>query len=151
MPVEAVRPLGMEAIISGSTTATMGMSCGSTQTNLRLLSHVGDDIVDGHLGGRAGGGGNGDDGHAGLLGGRHALQAAHVGELGVVDDDADGLGGVHGGAAADGDDVIRARGLEGGHAGLDVLNGGVGLDVGEDLVARGRSVSRISVTLAVTP
>ena len=38
MPVEAVRPLGMEAIMSGSTMATMGMSCTSTHTNLRLRS-----------------------------------------------------------------------------------------------------------------
>ena len=46
---------------------------------------------------------------------------AHVGELGVVDDDADGLGGIHGGAAADGDDAVSLGGLEGGHAVLHVL------------------------------
>ena len=38
MPVAAVRPLGMEDIMSGSTTATSGMSCTSTQTNLRFFS-----------------------------------------------------------------------------------------------------------------
>ena len=110
---------------------------------LALVLHVGDDVVDGHLGGRAGGGGNGDDRHAGVLGGRDALQTAHVGVLGVVDDDADGLGGVDGRAAADGDDVVRARGLEGGHAGLNVFNGGVGLDVGEQLVAQAVPVQNI--------
>ena len=38
MPVAAVRPAGMEAIMSGSTTATSGMSLVSTQTNLRTFS-----------------------------------------------------------------------------------------------------------------
>ena len=38
IPVAAVRPLGMEAIISGSTTAISGMSLVSTQTNLRFFS-----------------------------------------------------------------------------------------------------------------
>ena len=38
MPVAAVRPLGMVDIMSGSMTAICGMSCGSTQTNLRFFS-----------------------------------------------------------------------------------------------------------------
>ena len=38
MPVEAVRPAGMEAIMSGSTTATSGASLVSTHTNLRTFS-----------------------------------------------------------------------------------------------------------------
>ena len=38
MPVAAVSPLGMEDMISGSTTATTGMSWGSTHTNFRFLS-----------------------------------------------------------------------------------------------------------------
>ena len=38
IPVEAVSPFGMEDIISGSITAMIGISCGSTQTNLRLRS-----------------------------------------------------------------------------------------------------------------
>ena len=38
MPVNAVSPFGIVAIISGSTNATTGMSCGSTQTNLRRFS-----------------------------------------------------------------------------------------------------------------
>ena len=38
MPVEAVRPLGMVLIMSGSITATAGMSLTSTQTNLRFFS-----------------------------------------------------------------------------------------------------------------
>ena len=38
IPVEAVSPFGMEDIISGSTIAMIGMSCGSTHTNLRFLS-----------------------------------------------------------------------------------------------------------------
>ena len=38
IPVEAVSPFGIEAIISGSTTATSGISLWSTHTNLRLFS-----------------------------------------------------------------------------------------------------------------
>ena len=38
MPVAAVRPAGMLAIMSGSTTATSGMSLTSTHTNLRTFS-----------------------------------------------------------------------------------------------------------------
>jgi len=38
IPVEAVSPFGIEDIISGSTTAITGMSCGSTQTNFLFLS-----------------------------------------------------------------------------------------------------------------
>ena len=38
MPVAAVRPFGIEAIMSGSTTAISGMSFVSTQTNLRFFS-----------------------------------------------------------------------------------------------------------------
>ena len=34
----ALKDFGIDAIISGSTTATTGISCGSTQTNLRLFS-----------------------------------------------------------------------------------------------------------------
>ena len=41
MPVEAVRPAGMEAIMSGSTTATSGASLVSTHTNLRTFSGSG--------------------------------------------------------------------------------------------------------------
>ena len=36
--VKAVRPFGIELIMSGSTNATTGMSWGSTQTNLRFFS-----------------------------------------------------------------------------------------------------------------
>ena len=37
IPVAAVSPLGILDIMSGSTTATTGMSCGSTHTILRFL------------------------------------------------------------------------------------------------------------------
>ena len=38
MPVAAASLSGMESIMSESTTAICGMSCGSTQTNLRSLA-----------------------------------------------------------------------------------------------------------------
>src|SRR5699024_5029229 len=75
----------------------LGDVVGVHADELALLLHVGDDVVDGDLGGGAGGGGHGDGEHRVLLGGGDALQAAHVGEFRVVGDDADGLGGIHGG------------------------------------------------------
>ena len=143
--------MGMEAIISGSTMATIGHVVGVDADEFALLLHVGDDVVDGNLGGGAGGGGNGDDGHARVLGGSDALQAAHVRKFGVGDDDADGLGGVHGGAAADGDDVVGAGSREGRDAVLNVFDGGVGFDVASKPRRQDRSLSSTSVTLEVTP
>ena len=89
------------------------------------------------------GGGHGDGEDSVLLGGGHTLQAAHIGELGVVGDDADGLGGVHGGAAADGHDAVGGGSLEGGHAVLYVFNGGVGLDVAVHFVGEAGGVQQI--------
>ncbi len=99
---------------------------------LALLFHVGDDVVDGDFGGGAGGGRDGDGEDGVILGGSNAFKASDVREFGVVGDDADGLGGVHGGAAADSDDGVRARFGKGLAAGLDVFNGRVGLDLAEE-------------------
>ena len=112
----------------------LGDIVGVHADELALLFHVGDDVIDGDLRGGAGGGGHGDGEHGVLLGGGNALQGAHVLKLGIVDDDADGLGGIHAGAAADGDDAVRAALLEVGDAGLHVFNGGIGLDFAVDLV-----------------
>ena len=78
-----------------------------------------------------------------LLGRGHALQTADIGKLRVIDDDADGLGGVHGGAAADGDDAVRLSGLERLHAILHVLNGGVGLDLAVHRVGKTGRVQQV--------
>ena len=107
-----------------------------------LLLHVGDHIVDGHLSRSAGGGGHSDDGHAGVLGGGGSLQAPHIGELRVGDDDAHGLGRIHGGTSPDGHDVVRAGRLERRHARLHVLDGGVGFDVRIYLVGQSGVVQR---------
>ncbi len=68
-----------------------------------------------------------------VLGVGNALQRDDVGVLGVLGDDADGLGGVHRGAATHGDDAVSAGSLEGLDAVLHVLDGGVGLDLLEEL------------------
>ena len=100
---------------------------------LALLLHVGDDIVDRGLRAGAAGGGDGNRENGAVLGGGDALKGAHVIVLGVVDNDADALAGVHGGAAADGDHEVGAALAVGVHTVLDVLNGGVGLDIGVEL------------------
>ena len=96
---------------------------------LAHLFRVGDDIVDGDLGRRARRGGNGDGERGVVLRGRYTLERNHVGELGVLRDDADALGGIHGRAAADRHDHVRAGSLERRHAVLHVLDGWVGLDL----------------------
>ena len=109
---------------------------------LALFLHVGDDVVYRDLRGGAGGRRDRYREHRVLLRRRHALKGAHVRELGVVYDDADGLRRVHDRAAAHGHDAVRARGLEGRDAALDVLDGRVRLDVAEDLVGDARRVEQ---------
>ena len=108
-----------------------------------LFLNIGDDIVDGDFGCGAGGGRDGDNGNAGLLCVRYALKGAHVGKFRVVDYDADGLGGVHGGTAADGDQIIRAGCLECRNAVGNVLDGGIGFYIGIYLVTQSGSVHNI--------
>ena len=107
----------------------LGDVVGVNADELADLVRVGDYVVDGDLSGGAGRGRDGDGERGVLLGGSDALEAGHVGKLGVLDDDADALAGVHGGAAADGNHHVSAGGLVGLDAILDVLDGGVGLDL----------------------
>ena len=108
----------------------LGGVVGIDAHELADLLGVGDDVVDGHLSSGTGGRRHGDGEHGVVLSRSNALEAADIGKLGVVDDDADGLSGVHGGAATDGHDSVSLGGLEGLDAVLDVLDGGVGLDLG---------------------
>ena len=110
--------------------SNLGGIVGVDAHELADLLGVGDDVVDGHLSGGTGGRRHGDGEHGVVLSRSNALEAADIGELGVVDDDADSLGGVHGGAATDGHDSVSLGGLEGLDAVLDVLDSGVGLDLG---------------------
>ena len=105
--------------------------------------HVGDNVVDGDLGGGTGCGGHRDYGHAGLLGGSHAFQRTHIGKLGIIDYNAYGLGGIHGGTAAYGQDVISPGGFESLHSVHHVLNGGVGFDVGKDGIGQALCVQNV--------
>ena len=103
---------------------------------LALLLHIGNDIVDGDLSSSTGSGGHCDGEHRVLLGGGNAFQRAHVRKLGVIDDDADGLCGIHGGTAADGHDAVSLGSLESSHAVLYVGDGGVGLDLAINSVGK---------------
>jgi len=76
---------------------------------LARVLHVGDDVVDRHLSSRAGRGGHRDDGHRRVLGVGHPLPAAHVGELGVGDDDPDRLARVLPRTAGDRDQAVGPR------------------------------------------
>ena len=105
-----------------------------------VLFHIRDHIVDGDLRSSAGGGGHGNGEYRVLLGGGYPLQAPHVRKLRIVYDDADGLGGIHAGAAANGYDAVCAGSLIGGYPVLHVLNGGIGLDVAVDGIGKASCV-----------
>ena len=62
---------------------------------LTLALHVGDNVVDGSFGSGAGGGGNSDGEDGGVLGRSNAFQRTDICKLGVIDDDADVLSGIH--------------------------------------------------------
>ena len=78
-----------------------------------------------------------------LLGGGNALKRAHVGKLGVVDDDADGLRRIHGGATAHGHDRVSLGSLEGLNAILHVLDGGIGFNLGIQAPGDARLVQQV--------
>ena len=102
--------------------------------HLSVLLYVGDNVVDGNLCGSTCRGGNSDNGGALILGGSNALKASNVCKLGVLDDDTDRLRGIHRGAATDGYKAVCTALLECFHAGLHVLDRGVGLNVAIKLV-----------------
>ena len=136
MPVAAVRPLGIEAIISGSTTATTRNVVRVNANHLTILLNICDNVVDSNLGSGTSCGRNCDYRHCRLLCGSYALQGAYISELRVVDDDTDSLCGIHGRTAADSYKVISAALLERCNAGLNVFDGGVRLDIIVNLVSK---------------
>ena len=110
---------------------------------LPLPLHIRDHVVDRDLRRGTGSRRDRDDGNAGLSGGSGAFQASHILKFRVCDDDADGLCGIHGGTAADGDDVICTGLLECRDTVLHILNGGIGLDVRVDLICQALPVKDI--------
>ena len=114
----------------------LGDIVGVHADELALLLHIGDDVVDGDLGSSTGSGGHCNGEHRVLLGGGNAFQRADVRKLGVIDNDADGLCGIHGGAATNGHDAVSLGSLEGSHAVLYVGDGGVGLDLAVNSVGK---------------
>jgi hypothetical protein len=128
-------------MISEATTASTGMSCGSTQTNelplpLRVGDDVGDDVGDGRLGRGAGSPRDRHDRNARVRGRGDALERPDVLELRVGRDDPDGLARVLRGAAAHRDQHVGARGPEGGDTALHVLDRRVRCDVREHLIGK---------------
>ena len=78
-----------------------------------------------------------------MLGVGHTLQRAHVGELGVVDDDAHGLGRVDRRTAAQRHHAVGARSLERLDALLHVADRGVGLDLAVNLIGNVRPAEHL--------
>ena len=111
--------------------------------HLAVFLCVRNDVVNGDLRRSTRRGRNGDDGHALMFCGRDALQGAHVRKFRVDNDDADCLCRVHGRAAADCDDAVRATLFESGNARLHILDGGIGLDLGINFVGNARNFQHI--------
>ena len=120
-----------------------GNVVGVNTNELSLLLNVGDNVVDGNLSGSTCGGCNCDGGNAGVLRGSNALKRANVRVLGVGDDDADSLCGIHRGAAADSYDAVSRSRLERLNAVLYVFYSRIGLDVREYAVFNTLGVEKI--------
>ena len=73
-----------------------------------LSFDIGDNIVDRNLGSSTGCCRNGDDRNTRFFRRCNTLKTSYILKLRVCDDDADRFGGIHGGAAADGDQVVSA-------------------------------------------
>ena len=104
-----------------------GNVVGIDADELALFLNVGYNVIYGDFRRGPRGGGHGDDGNGRIFRGSGPLEAAHIVIFGVGDYYADSLGGVHGRASADGDEVIRAAVFERLDAREHVLDGGVGL------------------------
>ena len=96
---------------------------------LTLLLHIGDHIVDGNLSSGSGCGGNSNGGNCVILSRCYSFQRTYILKLGIIDNDTDGLGSIHGRTAADGDDRICSAGLECCYTILNVFNGRVRFDL----------------------
>ena len=120
-----------------------GNVVGVNANELSLLLNVGDNVVDGNLSGSTCGGCNCDGGNAGVLCGSNALKRANVCVLGVGDDDADSLCGVHRRSAADSYDAVSRSRLECLNAVLYVFYCRIGLDVREYAVLDALSIEKI--------
>ena len=96
---------------------------------LSFLLYIRDDVVDGDFSSRACGRRDCDGLDCVVLRRCNAFQRAHIRKLRIGDDDADGLGRVHGGSAADRDDGIRTGLLECLYSVLDIFDGRIRLDV----------------------
>ena len=94
-----------------------------------LLLNIGYDIVDGGLCTGAAGCRYSDGKYRAMLRRSNTLEGTDVCKLRVIDDNADALAGIHGGAAADGDHAVGTAVLKSLNAVLNILNGRVRLDV----------------------
>ena len=96
-----------------------------------MAARVGNDTEAGDF---RGGAGRGVDGHQGHHGFGRAVQPLIVGDLAAVaDNQADALGAVVRGAAAQGEQRVTLVRIEFLYAGLHVFIGGVGLGLAEDM------------------
>ena len=117
---------------------------------LALTLHIGDNVVDSSFSSSTSGGGNGDGVNGTVLGRSNTFQRANVSELRIVDDNTDGLAGVHGGATANGDHVISTGSLVRGNTRLNILDGGIGLDVGINLIGHASRIQHVGNFLGNT-
>ena len=101
-----------------------------------LFLNIRDYIVDGNLCRGSGCGWNCNNRDTWVLGRCNALQAPHILEFRVGNDHANGLGCIHGRTAADCNDIVCSGCLKCSNAGLYILNGWIGFDVGINLICK---------------
>ena len=108
-----------------------------------LFLNVGDNVVDGNLGGCTGGCGDSDCKYGVFFCRCNALKTTNIGKFGVVDDNTDSLCGIHSRAAADCYDTVGSRSLVCFNAALYVFDCRVSLYVGEDFVRNRGAVKHV--------
>ena len=110
---------------------------------LTLFLNICNNIVDSNLSGSTCCGGNSDNRNALVLCGSYTLKRTDILKLGVGDDNTDSLCGIHRRAAADCNNAVSSASLELLNAVLNILNGGVSLNIGIKLVLYSRIIENI--------
>ena len=117
---------------------------------LTLPLHIGNNIVDGSFRSGTGGSRNGDGVDSTVLGRSNAFQRTDVSKLRVINNDTDGLTGIHGRTTAHGDHIVCSGSLVSGNTGLNILNSGIRLNIGIKLICHAGSIQNIRNLLGNT-
>ena len=104
---------------------------------------IGNNVVNGDFCCGTGSGWNGKDWNTGILCRGNAFKTADIFKFRVGNDNTNGFGRIHGGTAANGDQVICARSLKGRNTCLHIFDGGIRLDFRVNFVIKACFIKNI--------